>query len=188
MTHLLLLGAGFSHNWGAPLAKAVSGNLLRDLHDDPALERALRDQPFENALADFFKAGSGGDDRHQRLQTAVTALFDRINQSLGKRPFEFSNDRSNSVAEFLERFDGIFTLNQDLLFEIAYLPRFISLKWTAAEVPGMQASYEQGRPILDDPTKFTWRPNGQRTVRKRTQPYFKLHGSSNWKHETAIRS
>jgi hypothetical protein len=59
MTHLLLLGAGFSHNWGAPLAQAVNGSLLRDLHDDPALERALREQPFENALADFFKAGSG---------------------------------------------------------------------------------------------------------------------------------
>ena len=26
MTHLLLLGAGFSHNWGAPLAKAVTGS------------------------------------------------------------------------------------------------------------------------------------------------------------------
>ena len=148
MTHLLLLGAGFSHNWGAPLAKAVNGSLLRDLHDDPVLERALRDQPFENALADFFKVGSGGDQRHQRLQVAVTALFDRINQSLGKRTFEFSNDRANSVKDFLERFDAIFTLNQDLLFEIAYLPRFISLKWTAAEVPGMQASYEQGRPTL----------------------------------------
>ncbi len=68
-----------------------------------------------------------------------------------------SNDRSSSV-EFLERFDAIFTLNQDLLFEIAYLLRFISLKWSAAEVPGMQALYEQGRPILDDPTKLPWRP------------------------------
>jgi hypothetical protein len=183
MTNLLLLGAGFSHNWGAPLAKAINGSLLRDLHDDPVLERALREQPFENALADFFKAGNGGDQRHQRLQAAVTALFDRINQSLRKRPFEFSNDRANSVKDFLERFDAIFTLNQDLLFEIAYLPRFISLKWTAAEVPGMQASYEQGRPTLDDPTRLTWRPNGQRTVRKRVQPFFKLHGSSNWKQE-----
>src|SRR5436190_4098887 len=178
MTHLLLLGAGFSHNWGAPLAKAVTGSLLRDLHEDPLLERALRNRPFEDALGDFFKSTGGTDESsqsHRRLQAAVIALFDRINSSLAKRPFEFSNDRANSVKDFLERFDAIFTLNQDLLFEIAYLPRFISLKWTAAEVPGMQASYEQARPTLDDPTKLTWRPNGQRTVRKRVQPYFKLH-------------
>jgi len=77
---------------------------------------------------------------------------------------------------------GVFTLNHDLLVEIAYLPRFIWLKWAAAEVPGMQASYEQGRPILDDPTKLTW----QRTVKTRVQPYFKLHGSSTWKHETGV--
>src|SRR6185436_2198755 len=65
-----------------------------------------------------------------------------------------------------------------------YLTRLVSTKWSAAEVPGMQASYELGRPILDDVTKLTWRPSPQREIRKKTQPYFKLHGSSNWKLET----
>jgi hypothetical protein len=144
----------------------------------------LRNRPFEDALGDFFKSTGGTDESsqsHRRLQAAVIALFDRINSSMAKRPFEFSNIRSNSVKDFLERFDAIFTLNQDLLFELKYLPHFVSLKWTAAVAPGMQASYEQGHPPLDDPTKLTWRPSQQRAVSKRTQPYFKLHGSSNWK-------
>ncbi|MDP1639913.1 MAG: hypothetical protein Q8L61_03235, partial [Hyphomicrobium sp.] len=121
MPHILILGAGFSHNWGAPLAKAVTGSLLRDLHEDPVIERALRDRPFEDALADFFKPTAGSDEtslRHRRIQDAVTALFDRINASLAKQRFEFSNDRSRSVGDFLQRFDAIFTLNQDLLLEI----------------------------------------------------------------------
>jgi hypothetical protein len=187
MTHLLLLGAGFSHNWGAPLAKAVTGSLLHDLHDDPVLERALRDRPFEDVLGDFYKPALGTNEssqRHRRLQSAVTALFNRINASLANQQFEFSNDRRNSVKDFLEKFDAIFTLNQDLLLELMYLPCFTSRKWTAPIVPGMQSFYEQGRPILNDPTKLTWRPSPQRDIPKRTQPYFKLHGSSNWKLET----
>lgn len=187
MSHILLLGAGFSHNWGAPLAKSVTGSLLRDLHDDPVFERALRDRPFEDALGDFFKASSGSDEdglRHRRLQDAVTALFARINVTLAGKSFEFSNDMEFSVAQFLQRFDAIFTLNQDLLLETAYLPRLVSTRWSGAIVPGMKASYEAGHPGLEDVTAMTWRPMENRQIPERMQPYFKLHGSSNWKLDT----
>lgn len=183
MPHILLLGAGFSHNWGAPLAARVTGSLLSDLHDDPVLERALRrtGASFEDVMADFFKPTGKIDESHQRLQKAVTGLFDRMNQSLITGQFEFNNYVENSVKGLLERFDAIFTLNQDLLLEHHYCQHIVSPKLNAVVVPGMQPSYEHGHPPLGDVTKLTWRPTGDHTIPPRTQPYFKLHGSSNWK-------
>jgi len=64
----------------------------------------------------------------------VTALFGRINGALANKPFEVNNDRDFSVREFLLRFDAIFSLNQDLLLEMMYLPRLGSTRWTAAVV------------------------------------------------------
>jgi hypothetical protein len=42
MAHYLLIGAGFTRNWGGPLSDEVTGSLLSELHDDPVLAKALR--------------------------------------------------------------------------------------------------------------------------------------------------
>jgi hypothetical protein len=182
MTHILLLGAGFSRNWGAPLANEITGSLLGELHDDPELVKRLRSGPFEDAFAAFQRPR--GDDeaskRLRRLQTSVTGLFARMNAALAAMPFEFNNTVANSIKAFLERFDAIFTLNQDLLLEIHYQPTLVSTRWSGVTIPGMQPSYEAAHSGLSDPTKLTWRPQGDTTVRGKIQPYYKLHGSSNW--------
>ena len=146
MSHILLLGAGFSRNWGAPLASEVAGSLLGELHDDAELARRLRSGPFEDALAGFQRPR--GDDadakRLRRLQDAVTALFSRMNAAFATTTFEFDNDLAHSIKKFLERFDAIFTLNQDLLLETHYLPKLVSTRWSGVAVPGMQGSYGAG--------------------------------------------
>lgn len=186
MGHVLLLGAGFSRNWGAPLANEVTGSLLGQLHDDPVLAQRLRSGPFEDAFAGFQRPR--GDDensrRLRRLQDEVTSLFARMNTALASARFEFDNTVAHSVKGFLERFDAIFTLNQDLLLETHYHPNVVSAKWTGITVPGMQPSYEAGHTGPADPTKLTWRPHGDPTIRGKLQPYFKLHGSSNWEDES----
>ena len=53
MAHFLLVGAGFTRNWGGPLSDEVTGSLLGDLHDDAGLEARLRKEPFESAFAGF---------------------------------------------------------------------------------------------------------------------------------------
>jgi hypothetical protein len=53
MGHYLLIGAGFSCNWGGPLSDEVTGSLLGELHDDAAIATALRRGPFEDAFAGF---------------------------------------------------------------------------------------------------------------------------------------
>lgn len=90
---------------------------------------------------------------------------------------------SFSVKAFLERFDAIFTLNQDLLLEIHYQPNLISQRWSGVTIPGMVPGYEGRHSGLSDPTKLVWKPQGETRVRGRLQPYYKLHGSSGWKDE-----
>lgn len=68
MRHVLLLGAGFSRNWGAPLASEIAGSLLSELHDDPVLAPRLRSGPFEDAFAGFQRPH--GDDEHSRRSAA----------------------------------------------------------------------------------------------------------------------
>ena len=161
MGRILLLGAGFSRNWGAPLANEVTGSLLGELHDDAALARRLRSGPFEDAFAGFQRPR--GDDensrRLRRLQDAVTTLFSRMNAALATTTFEFDNDLAYSIKKFLERFRRfIFTLNQDLLLETHYHPNLVSPNWSGVAIPGMQGSYGAGWSGPADPTKLTWRP------------------------------
>ena len=56
MPHYLLLGAGFTRNWGGPLSEEITGSLLGELHDDAELAGALRDGPFEDAFQGFATA------------------------------------------------------------------------------------------------------------------------------------
>jgi hypothetical protein len=42
MGHYLLIGAGFSRNWGGPLSEEITGSLLGKLHDDEEIAGALR--------------------------------------------------------------------------------------------------------------------------------------------------
>jgi len=185
MGNILLLGAGFSRNWGAPLANEVTGSLLGELHDDVVLAQRLRSGPFEDAFAGFQRP-HGNDENSRRLgrlQDAVAALFSRMNAALASTTFEFDNNLAYSIKKFLERFDAIFTLNQDLLLETHYHPSLASTNWSGAAIPGMQGSYGAERRGLSDPTKLTWRPTGEMKVLRNLQPYYKLHGSSNWRDE-----
>jgi len=172
----LLLGAGFSRNWGAPLSSEINGSLLSELHDDAQLANQLRNRPFEDLFSGF-ALPSGGDDaarRQLRLQSAVKATFDRVNLAFHPSEFEFRRQNFEirfSVGTFLEKFDVIFTLNQDLLLETAYMTSGGRVR--NATIPGMQRAPADSN---------IWRANGQHTLPfgPLIQPYIKLHGSTNW--------
>jgi SIR2-like domain len=186
MGHILLLGAGFSRNWGAPLANEVTGSLLGELHDDGVIAQRLRNGPFEDAFGGFHtpRGSDENSERLRRLQTSIVGLFERVNAALAATTFEFNNTVKYSIGGFLQRFDAIFTLNQDLLLEAHYLGKVVSTKLSGVVIPGMRGSYENGHPALPDVTKMTWRPHGSDSLPSKAQPYYKLHGSSNWKDDT----
>lgn len=185
MTRILLLGAGFSRNWGGWLANEAFEYLLGCPEIDDAIRRRLWSAHidgggFEGALADLQKeAGDTGVDEPLRsLEAALVGMFGTMNQGFAKTSLD-----NPALIDFLAEFDAIFTLNQDLLLERHYLHRHPARSRagrTGARVPGIKR-LDPNQPGLSpaDDLAAMHVPADHRTDPV-TQPYFKLHGSSNW--------
>jgi hypothetical protein len=191
--HVLLLGAGFSHNWGAPLAGEVADSLLQVVGDDAHLQALLKQHArnFENALSEvqrqFVQSPSSPEARRRldRLQGAIEIMFERLNASFEPpRQFEFSNDIQYSVARFLALFDCIFNLNQDLLLDMRYSQQVLTAsntRWNGLQLPGMRPLPDPTLIGIGDDHKRRWTPMvSPFSIAERLQPHFKIHGSSNW--------
>ena len=144
MTFMLLTGAGFSHNWGAPLASQVFSSVLSDRDiDGETRERLIASGgAFEGVMADFQISSDPEDQkRYEALLTSVVGIFNGMNQSFMQTQFEFENPPSvqHSMAAFLSRFHAIFTLNQDTLLEQHYNPHIgPPMNWGHLQCPGMR--------------------------------------------------
>jgi hypothetical protein len=195
MSFVLLTGAGFSYNWGGWLANEVFEYLLgcTEINDNhrKLLWDCKRAGGFEDALAqlqqNYNLQKSPADEKALRdMEAAIVGMFNYMNQSLAKAQFEPQNDMAYLVRTFLAKFDAIFTLNQDLLLEHHYLDGNIALaqsrKWNGWSIPGMKL-LNPNPPVFDpaghktamltpDPANMRESPGAQ--------PYFKLHGSTNW--------
>lgn len=200
MADLLLLGAGFSRNWGGWLASEAFEHLLGcpEVVGDPNLRRLLwrfqHQGGFEAALAElqlgYTRDPRSGEKPLMALQSAVSRMFDDMNKAFLTMPgWEFqTHDRERMIAPFLARFDAIFSLNQDVLLEQHYAGENIGLlgnrKWNGSELPGMKRSEPQEALYSKSWARSTWSPlpEGEFKVAANSQPIYKLHGSSNWTH------
>jgi len=191
--HVLLLGAGFSRNWGAPLAAEVANSLLQEVGDDAHLQALLRhhSKNFESALSEvqlqYLQASSSAEakQRLDRLQGAIASMFERLNATFEPpREFEFCNYREYSISRFLAMFDSIFNLNQDLLLDMRYARHILTasgVRWNGLEPPGMRPLPDPSLTGIADDHKRRWTPKEPPfSVSERFQPHFKIHGSSNW--------
>lgn len=198
MNFLLLIGAGFSRNWGGWLASEAFEYLLGAKGIDDFGRQLLwghKSAGFEKALSVLQASNSPS---LKGMEAAIRQMFEDMNRGFfaNRQTFEFSNDRSNSVSQFLARFDAIFSLNQDLLLELGYCqvePRqAISTRrvWSGLEFPGMHPRV-QPAPLTPIPRWAGQQcPSGAMSVaatNSHTQPIYKLHGSSNWVDETGER-
>ena len=191
---IALLGAGFSRNWGGWLADEAFEYLLGCPQITPPLRELLLKHKskggFEAALAEL-QAGNVPAVRRSpalvsRFQEAVSSMFFDMDAAFEDVTFEPSNNVAQSVAAFLTRFDAIFTLNQDLLLERHYLNDNVSLlsngKWSGWTIPGLIRQGAGHADPLTNPNLGLWIPGSESDfhVAGNLQPYFKLHGSSNW--------
>jgi hypothetical protein len=199
MADLLLLGAGFSRNWGGWLASEAFEYLLGC--PEIAKSAQLRDRlwkhqtngGFEDALDELQAAYLRDPRNHEQqlfaFQSAVSNMFaDMNNAFLELIDWEFQRqDREKLVQAFVTRFDAIFTLNQDIFLEKHYCNSNVSLLgtrgWSGAYFPGMNRTPHPEPLFSGCLARATWTPRaeGSFTLEPRTQPIFKLHGSSNWK-------
>lgn len=192
--HILLLGAGFSSNWGGWLASEAFEYLLgapEIAHDDAIKNLLWRHKVrggFEAALADLQAEYVGRRDQHAkdrlgRFQAAVRNMFRDMNRAFDKI-VDFEPARppqvGQRVVDFLARFDAIFTLNQDLLLERHYrqaIPIGPPRNWSGVTFPGiLPEGPTQPFSFLDQ----KWRVSQSIDLLGTAQPIFKLHGSSNW--------
>jgi len=201
MNHILLLGAGFSSNWGGPLASDVFDWLLQrpEISGDAYLKQLLWNDRnaggFENTLSqvqsDYLRSPNAESTaRLGRFQTAINEIFADMDRGFATRPtWEFQNDLHRTLGHALVKFDAIFTLNQDLLFERYYLNEQafnVSLETNqrllGCVIPGMTESRDNSAPYPYDVGRTIWspKPPGEFKVLERFQPYFKLHGSYRW--------
>jgi SIR2-like domain len=187
MTFLLLTGAGFSYNWGGPLASDVFSALLADEDLDGHTRDLLFDSggAFETVLADL-QLSKDPDDRgrYDALITSVVGIFNGMNNTFMHMQFEFESPPSvqHSMASFLSRFHAIFTLNQDALLEQHYNPMIgPPMNWGHLQLPGMwfmppfqpTGARHDKVAIMEPHPPFNGSGSG-------AQPYVKLHGSVNW--------
>src|SRR5262245_48599767 len=185
--YVLLTGAGFSRNWGGWLVDEAFEYLLSTHQIDGGGIRDLlwsyRERGgFEAALAVLQQQYIEG--RNEVNDQNLTRLESALYQMFGAMNFGFRTI-SDSVRVFLNKFDAIFTLNQDLLLERQHYEtddgkfQFLAHpRWKGWRTPGMDKipgawvggvqAWSPGHDldgIADDPDR---------------QPYFKLHGSSDW--------
>ena len=187
---ILLLGAGFSRNWGGWLASEAFEYLLGCPQIDDGLRALLlqhKDKGFEAALEALQSRGPQ-DKGLQKFEDALRSMFEAMNRGFQAVRFESHESILYTVGYFLRRFDAIFTLNQDCLLEMHYLSDRLFLeardRWKGYVIPGM---VRVGEPNWANPAFVKWKPSGELPkVPEGYQPYIKLHGSSEW--ETEARS
>jgi hypothetical protein len=191
--HVLLLGAGFSRNWNAPLASEVTISLLEQVGGDAYLRALLRrhSNNFENALSEVQRdhlhalSSAEAEERLVCLPGAISTMFGRLNATFEPpREFEFCNEREYSVSRFLAMFDSIFNLNQDLLLDMRYSIQILTAsghRWGSFESPGMRPVPDPALTGIGDSHRRRWTPiQPPFSSNDRIQPHFKIHGSSNW--------
>jgi SIR2-like domain len=111
-------------------------------------------------------------------------MFNDMDQAFAAiTQFEPQNELAYMVRSCLIRFDAIFTLNQDLLIERHYLNGNIELssylQWGGWQIPGTRQIQGDGWPDPGATQRFPLPPSDF-CIEPDRQPYFKLHGSSNW--------
>jgi len=202
MPSYLLTGAGFSHNWGGWLANEVFEYLLGCPEMNQDIQTALwrdknRKAGFEDTLQDL--RAEAEKYKSERLVESVR-IFERMLEGMfhsmnnGFKPIRFNllapgtftrgpEHDPDHIRHFLASFDAIFTLNQDCLLELkCNEPGFHQLsggRWRDMYCPGL-------RPVTSNGTEYAapgvFEPGSKLyELEPHRQPYFKLHGSCNWR-------
>jgi hypothetical protein len=151
MKRMLLLGAGFSKNWGGRLASEVWADVFTNSNVQ-ARERVrnalLKERSFEVVMENVLTEANYDSIDRQAIVASVTSTFKRMYSLFAETMFNAVDKELNyaTLRRFLSQFAGsvIFTLNQDTIverllqnwsigFETPYVQQF-----DAAKIPDEQ--------------------------------------------------
>lgn len=189
--YILLLGAGFSRNWGGWLASEAFEYLIGSTGLNQTLRNKLwhdkkLGKDFEATLADLQLASPSGKKSEdlKQLESALITMFGDMNRAFDglKNGLDFSNYVERGVTKFLSRFDAIFTLNQDLLLERHYNSGNMAIgsSHSGWYLPGIKQSFGSTLGSKSYGSVHVGTTDNDFRDHKNLQPVFKLHGSSDW--------
>ncbi len=184
MANILLTGAGFSRNWGGWLANEAFEYLLGVDGLHPRVRRMLwehkeRKTGFEGVYTALKGAATNPVEAEvfRSFDAAVAGMFHVMRGGFERATIDLP------MLRFLASFAAIFTLNQDTFLELKYLcltgegiRSASNGVFFGVEAPGLRSAADQEFM----PPGFYTPCDAPYTLRDRFQPYFKLHGSSNW--------
>jgi hypothetical protein len=181
MPTILLTGAGFSRNWGGWLATEAFEYLIGCDGLHPRIRTLLwhhKDKGGFEAVYQALKNGATNptdSEVFRSFHMMVTGMFHTMGYGFQHALM------GTSILNFLVSFDAVFTLNQDTLIELKYPPdeeirQRSQGKFLGYETPGLRTA----GPHEFMPPGFYKPQDPPYSLTPRKQPYFKLHGSSNW--------
>lgn len=197
LDYLLLTGAGFSKNWGGWLAADLWSVILSHpfIQNNENLKKAVwnnRDSGFET----IFDDKSLNNKNKKIFQDVVTDSFIDMHRALEINSTFMQNlTIRNFIGQVFTKFDGYFSLNQDLFFEQLYNLPYDLDKWYYPYIDNIQTMRdvlsEEGDgkkfrgfiPNLDKQKleKITLKVGKDLSYKTSLKPYYKLHGSLNFK-------
>ena len=198
---LLLTGAGFSANWGAPVSLEMWSEIIGDarLASAPSVRRALLSGEqdgfnFETVLIEA-QEGEFGQEESRIYHDIVYTAFGRIEEILHRNGVgQLSVDMTAFFEEFAptsnEETGFVFTLNQDLLLERQFKVGHGNVNFRRpgvedkdlnsgfTEVKGVRYPISFTSPVYVDTLSNAIGIDALQ-MRGRTN-YLKLHGSVDW--------
>ena len=125
VNRVLLTGAGFTHNFGAPLASEMSDLIFNNplIQSNQILKEKLQyNFDYESIYHEVMSEGEDHSEKKILLQEAVEEAYRQVDQRIINSPLSQTNFDmfSEMISRFQRRREGsgyIFTLNQDLYFE-----------------------------------------------------------------------
>jgi hypothetical protein len=193
---ILLIGAGFTHNFGAPLARDLWGMILGHpvvKNSENVKKELLNNHNIEDVYQKIL-AGPFSTEEKDAIRSAIFQAYEYIdniviNWSWGPgSPYPVNMYK---VERLINAFCGtynepglLFTLNQDLFLEQHYcngerpmLPGIPPQDWWFKANP--RSLYRNGEFKLNLPSKEQIEQCRKSKINSRLL-YIKLHGSSNW--------
>ena len=179
--NIMLLGAGFSKNWGGRLASEVWADVFTNgnLQGRERVRKALlKERSFEIVMEDVLTDEMYDAADRQAIITAVTSTFKDMDDLFAQSMFNIIDKTVNygTLKHFIGKFRGslIVTLNQDTILEQ------LLQNWSIPfETPYVQQF--AAPKIPDAPSTGTLTAPTSGTIR-----VLKLHGSHTWRNSVGV--
>lgn len=196
--YLLLTGAGFSKNFGLPLAIEIWGQLFNNKHvkQNKRINNAFKKYTYYEEIYDHIRRNAD-----EEMKVAHKLFKDYFNSmDLISANYLLNSNRNinlEALRQFLSRFsgkrNGFFTLNQDIFIERLFL-NYPFVKLETPKVPSLKELYERNKASLPSTSwgafnqfspyeTLIWESQNERREYyfSKKVNYYKLHGSCNWK-------